>query len=104
VFFIALHRVRVRPGPDHRRGGQVPEPEDDDGSLPVQVHGNTRLEIFWTVIPALILAGIAVPTVQGIFEQMNEPEDEFLTVQVIGHRWWWEFYYPTGTSTPPTSS
>ena len=67
---------------------------DDDGSLPKQVHGNTRLEIVWTVIPALILAGIAVPTVQGIFEQMNEPDDEFLVVEVIGHRWWFEFYYP----------
>ncbi|MTV24868.1 cytochrome c oxidase subunit II [Nitriliruptoraceae bacterium ZYF776] len=67
--------------------------KDDDGSLPVQVHGNTRLEIFWTVIPALILAAIAVPTVQMIFTQMEEPEDA-LTVEVIGHRWWWEYYYP----------
>lgn len=67
---------------------------DDDGSLPVQVHGNTRLEIFWTVVPALILAGIAVPTVQMIFSTMAEPEGEFLEVEVIGHRWWWEFYYP----------
>ncbi|MFA9444120.1 cytochrome c oxidase subunit II [Egicoccus sp. AB-alg6-2] len=66
---------------------------DDDGSLPVQVHGNTRLEIFWTVIPALILAGIAVPTVQMIFSTMDEPDGDFMTVQVIGHRWWWEFYY-----------
>jgi cytochrome c oxidase subunit II len=67
---------------------------DDDGSLPVQVHGNTRLEIVWTVIPAVILALIAVPTVQGIFNQMAEPEDEdAITVQVIGHRWWWEFEY-----------
>ncbi|HSK23909.1 MAG TPA: cytochrome c oxidase subunit II [Egicoccus sp.] len=67
---------------------------DDDGSLPAQVHGNTRLEIFWTVIPAVILAGIAVPTVQMIFSTMAEPEGEFLTVEVVGHRWWWEFYYP----------
>ncbi|GGI07652.1 cytochrome c oxidase subunit II [Egicoccus halophilus] len=67
---------------------------DDDGSLPVQVHGNTRLEIFWTVVPALILAFIAVPTVQMIFSTMDEPDGEFLTVEVIGHRWWWEFYYP----------
>jgi cytochrome c oxidase subunit II len=80
LIIVAVVKFRQRP--------------DDDGSLPVQVHGNTRLEIFWTVIPALILAGIAVPTVQGIFEQMNEPEDDFLTIQVIGHRWWWEFYYP----------
>jgi cytochrome c oxidase subunit II len=69
--------------------------KDDDGSLPVQVHGNTRLEIFWTIIPALILAAIAVPTVQGIFSQMAEPDDpDTLTVEVVGHRWWWEFYYP----------
>ncbi len=69
--------------------------EDDDGSLPVQVHGNTRLEIFWTVVPAVILAAIAVPTVQMIFSISDEPEDpDTLTVEVIGHRWWWEFYYP----------
>jgi cytochrome c oxidase subunit II len=67
--------------------------EDDDGSLPVQVHGNTRLEIIWTVIPALILAGIAVPTVQGIFAQTDAPEDG-IVVRVIGHRWWWEYEYP----------
>jgi cytochrome c oxidase subunit 2 len=66
---------------------------DDDGTLPVQVHGNTRLEILWTVIPALILAGIAVPTVKGIFDQMDEPDDA-IVVQVTGHRWWWEFHYP----------
>lgn len=68
--------------------------KDDDGSLPVQVHGNTRLEIFWTVIPAVILAVIAVPTVQMIFETMDEPEEEFMTIEVIGHRWWFEYYYP----------
>jgi cytochrome c oxidase subunit 2 len=65
----------------------------DDPSLPVQVHGNTKLEIFWTVIPALILAGIAVPTVQSVFELAETPDDA-ITVEVIGHRWWWEYRYP----------
>ena len=64
-----------------------------DDSLPVQTHGNTRLEIFWTVVPALILAGIAVPTVQQIFDLAEVP-DEALEVEVIGHRWWWEYRYP----------
>ena len=69
--------------------------DETDDELPVQVHGNTRLEIVWTVIPAVILAAIAVPTVQGIFEQMDEPDDpDTLSIEVIGHRWWWEFYYP----------
>lgn len=66
---------------------------NDDDRLPVQVHGNTKLEILWTVIPALILAGIAVPTVQMIFELAEEP-DGAITIEVIGHRWWWEFRYP----------
>ena len=35
---------------------------------PKQVHGNTRLEIGWTVLPALLLAIIAVPTVATIFD------------------------------------
>ncbi len=65
----------------------------DDLSMPVQVHGNTKLEIFWTVVPALILAGIAVPTIQQVFELAEVPE-EALTIEVIGHRWWWEYRYP----------
>jgi cytochrome c oxidase subunit 2 len=67
---------------------------EGDESMPEQVHGNTKLEVLWTLIPAMILAAIAVPTVQMIFEQMAEPEGEFLTVEVIGHRWWFEYYYP----------
>nr|WP_274387625.1 cytochrome c oxidase subunit II [Salsipaludibacter albus] len=65
----------------------------DDDELPKQVHGNTRLEIVWTVIPALILAGIAVPTVQQVFALAEEPEGA-MTIEVIGHRWWWEYRYP----------
>ena len=36
----------------------------DDEAEPKQVHGNTRLEIVWSIIPAVILAVIAVPTLQ----------------------------------------
>lgn len=65
-----------------------------DDAAPRQVHGNTTLEIVWTVIPALILAAIAVPTVRGIFQTNLIPAGEHLTVEVIGHQWWWEFRYP----------
>ncbi|MDX1511317.1 MAG: cytochrome c oxidase subunit II [Nitriliruptorales bacterium] len=64
-----------------------------DDSMPEQVHGNTRMEILWTVIPALILVGIAIPTIRMVFDLAEEPEGA-LTVNVIGHRWWWEFEYP----------
>jgi len=60
---------------------------------PKQVHGNTKLEIIWTVIPVLILAFIAVPTVRTIFDLAREPEDA-LKIEVIGHQWWFEYKYP----------
>ena len=65
-----------------------------DDAEPRQVHGNTTIEIIWTVIPALILAAIAVPTVRGIFETSAIPKGDVLTIEVIGHQWWWEFRYP----------
>jgi cytochrome c oxidase subunit II len=61
---------------------------------PKQIHGNTTVEIIWTAVPALILAAIAVPTVKGIFLTAATPRGEALTVEVIGHQWWWEFRYP----------
>src|SRR5512139_979022 len=60
---------------------------------PEQTHGNTTVEIVWTVIPAAILAFIAVPTVRTIFRTAELPEGA-LEVEVIGHQWWWEFRYP----------
>src|SRR5437870_10146089 len=44
-----------------------------DHDAPRQVHGNTRLEVFWTILPAALLAGIAVPTVITIFDVAKRP-------------------------------
>jgi cytochrome c oxidase subunit II len=63
--------------------------------IPPQIHGNTRLEIAWTILPAVILAGVAVPTVATIWDLAAEPTaSNVLHVDVIGHQWWWEFHYP----------
>jgi cytochrome c oxidase subunit 2 len=61
---------------------------------PKQVHGNTRLEIGWTVLPALLLAIIAVPTVATIFDLAQNPGPSALQVTVEGKQWWWQFSYP----------
>lgn len=61
--------------------------------IPKQVAGNSRLEIIWTVIPAVILVGIAVPTVSTIFELSSAPGDEALDVRVVGKQYWWAFEY-----------
>lgn len=62
--------------------------------IPRQIHGNSRLELAWTIAPAVLLAGIAIPTIGTIFSVAAKPADA-LPVSVIGHQWWWEFDYPT---------
>ncbi len=61
---------------------------------PKQIHGNTRLEIGWTILPALLLAIIAVPTVATIFDLAENPGPKALQVNVEGKQWWWQFSYP----------
>ena len=65
---------------------------DENAPEPVQIHGNTRLEITWTAIPAIILFAIAVPTIITIFDLSHQPKDA-IHVTVIGHQFWWEFRY-----------
>lgn len=65
---------------------------DDPDELPEQVHGNTKLEITWTIVPALMLAPIAVLTLITIFD-LERRDDDALRVEVIGNQWWWEFRY-----------
>lgn len=58
-----------------------------------QLHGNTRLEVVWTIIPAVLLAVLAVPTVSVLFDIRADPGPDALNVNVVGHQWWWEFEY-----------
>jgi cytochrome c oxidase subunit 2 len=67
-----------------------------DTELPEQVEGNTRLEFVWTIIPVLLLAVLAVPTIKDSFAVASAPaQPAALQVKVIGHQWWWEFDYPS---------
>jgi cytochrome c oxidase subunit 2 len=66
--------------------------KDDDGSLPGQVHGNTKLEIGWTVLPALILVGVGIGSVLTLLDLEDHPADA-MQVTVVGQQWWWEYRY-----------
>jgi cytochrome c oxidase subunit 2 len=61
---------------------------------PEQIHGNRRLELAWTIIPAVVLLVIFIPTVQILFEHAAAEEDATFEVDVYGKQWWWEFHYP----------
>jgi cytochrome c oxidase subunit 2 len=74
--------------------------------IPVQVHGSSILEVTWTVIPILILAALFVPASILVVDLKSPPseDDTYVTIEAVGHQWWWEFIYPDGThvqQTPP---
>jgi cytochrome c oxidase subunit II len=66
----------------------------DNQATPPQTHGSTKLEITWTLIPAVVLVFIAVPTVRTIFITEAQAAPGSLNIDVTGHQWWWEFKYP----------
>jgi len=65
-----------------------------DDERPVQVHGNVKAEITWTIIPFLLLAVVGVFTIKSVFDVNHIPKGaNVVQVDVTGHRWWWEYDY-----------
>jgi cytochrome c oxidase subunit 2 len=70
-------------------------PEQAEGP---QIHGNTRLEIMWTAVPAIILAAMAIFTFTQIpaVQARGVANDNPLLVKVEGHQFYWQYVYPNG--------
>lgn len=51
-----------------------------------------ELETIWTIVPAIILVFIALPSLQLLY-LMDEIKDPFLTIKAIGHQWYWSYEY-----------
>jgi cytochrome c oxidase subunit II len=67
--------------------------KDRGQPIPEQSHGKAWLEYLFIAIPAVILVGIAVPTVSVVLA-LNETDDTECVVNVTGQQWWWEYDYP----------
>jgi cytochrome c oxidase subunit 2 len=66
-----------------------------DADSPVQVHGNAKLELTWTIVPAAILFVVAIGTLTNVAAINRTPKgSNVINVDVIGHQWWWEYRYP----------
>ncbi|HEY0583405.1 MAG TPA: cytochrome c oxidase subunit II transmembrane domain-containing protein, partial [Chloroflexota bacterium] len=75
---LALLRFRAPPG---------------DPTEPPQVHGNRRLELIWTITPALVLLGVFVLVVETM-QTVTAAEPNAQPLRIIGHQWWWEYEFP----------
>ena len=79
ILLYAIIRFRRRPG----------QP------LPHQTHGNTTLEIVWTIIPTIMILGLGIWSVMTLVD-LEEPSAEAgnaLEIIATGHQWWFEFEY-----------
>ena len=84
IVFVAVAWVMYR----YRDRGQA---------IPEQTHGKPAVEIVLTVIPVLILLGVAIPTASTIFK-LAKTSDTEMTINVTGQQWWWEYDYPASGS------
>jgi cytochrome c oxidase subunit 2 len=93
VVFVGVEGALIALIVKYRRGKR---PRDLDG---LQLHGSTRLEILWTVVPVLILAAIG----SFVFVKLPEIADapaanaaNETTIKVEGRQFYWMFHYPNG--------
>jgi cytochrome c oxidase subunit II len=78
MLFYALWKFKAKPG------------DESDGE---PIHGNTRLEVAWTLIPTIIVlfgAGYS----WSVLSDIEEPADNPLTVDVFSQQFAWSFGYP----------
>ena len=66
---------------------------DRGQEMPEQSHGKPSLEIGLTILPAIILLAVAIPTVSTIFK-LAKTNDTQCVINVTGQQWWWEYDYP----------
>ena len=57
-----------------------------------QFSHNSKLEVVWTVIPFIILVGMAIPSTATLLF-MEDTTDSDLTVKITGYQWKWQYEY-----------
>ena len=55
---------------------------------------NTLIEVIWTLVPVLILVGIAVPSIDLLAKQYKPAPAKALTIKATGYQWYWTYTYP----------
>tara|TARA_R110002167_G_scaffold44413_16_gene133651 strand:+ start:363 stop:1502 length:1140 start_codon:yes stop_codon:yes gene_type:complete len=62
------------------------------GYVPATFHESTKVELLWTIIPIIILVGMAYPATITLIDIENN-DDSDLTIQVTGSQWKWHYSY-----------
>jgi cytochrome c oxidase subunit 2 len=61
--------------------------------VPTRTSHNPVIEILWTVVPVVILVGIAIPSFKLMYYMDRVPNAD-MTIKVTAHQWYWSYEYP----------
>ena len=75
----SVWRFRMRPGEELKDGPPI--------------HGNTRLEVIWTAVPAIILVALC-SYAYVVLRDIEKAEANEMKVRVVGEQFTWTFFYP----------
>src|SRR5918998_3932310 len=81
VVVFSVWKFKMRPGEENLDGPPI--------------HGNTRLEVIWTAIPAILLVGLCTYSFV-VLEDVEAIEGRPMEVRVVGEQFAWTFYYQRG--------
>ncbi|MGE3690162.1 MAG: cytochrome c oxidase subunit II [Novosphingobium sp.] len=62
--------------------------------VPSKTSHNSLIEVVWTLVPVLVLVGIAVPSISLLAKQYKPAPDKALTIKATGNQWFWTYSYP----------
>ena len=89
VVLYCVWKFRMRPGQEQQDGPPV--------------HGNTRLEVIWTLIPAVIILGLCTYA-YFVLDDIEEAKADEMRINVIGQQFTWTFEYPQPGGDPVRSN
>jgi cytochrome c oxidase subunit 2 len=81
IVLYSVWRFRMRPGEELKDGPPI--------------HGNTRLEVIWTAVPAIILVALC-SYAYVVLRDIETAEASEMKVRVVGEQFTWTFFYPDG--------
>jgi len=80
IVLYSVWKFRMRPGEELIDGPPI--------------HGNTRLEVWWTAIPAVLLVGLCSYAYVVLHDIEKAAADATMNVRVVGEQFTWTFHYP----------
>lgn len=86
AIFVAVFAVMFYSIVKHRKS---------KGAKPADFHESTAVEIAWTIVPFLIVVGLAIPATRMVIEQKDTSQAD-MTIKVTGYQWMWGYEYLSG--------